>query len=158
MSTTVERDARFDAFIKRLQETKRTEVFIGLLGSGKAQAPHGDGTITQVDVGTWNEFGVEIDGVEHVPERSFLRATIDIKHKDITKRAATELQKAFLGKQSVGDAYERIGIAVVGMVQKRISDGIAPGNAEVTMQRKGSSTPLIDTGQLRSAVTYEVKS
>jgi hypothetical protein len=155
VTAKVEPNKKFQEFIERLIAIDRTQVFIGVLSSGKAQESHG--LATQVDVATWNEFGVTIDGVEHVPERSFLRATIDLKHAEITKRAATELGKVFTGKQSVTDAYERIGAAAVGIVQDRIAAGIAPDNDPATIERKGSSTPLIDTGQLRGSITYEVR-
>lgn len=182
MSARVEKDPKFAAFLDRLKEAKGTSVFIGVLGSGKAQEIHkppvrkrkgesdsghakraaakGGSTraITQVDIASWNEFGVTIGGVVHVPERSFLRGTIDRKHAEITKRAAKELPKAFAGKQSVAAAFERVGIATVGLIQDRIAEGIAPGNDAKTIERKGSSKPLIDSGQLRSSITYEVRS
>lgn len=153
-TTKVEADPKFKAFIKRLEESARTEVFVGVLGPNAA-ASHD--AVTNVDVATWNEFGVEIDGEEHVPERSFLRATIDIKNAEITKRLGAELGKAYAGKQSTHNAFDRTGLAVVGMVQQRIADGIPPGNADATIEKKGSNKPLIDTGQLRSSISHQVK-
>lgn len=160
MSARRERDVKFEAFLGRLKEMKRTEVFIGVLASGKANEIHeSDGTrpVTNVDVATWNEFGTEVDGEEHVPERSFLRSTIDVKAREMTKVAAAEFRVAVAGDQSVASAYDRIGAATVGMVQKRMEEGIGPANAPSTIKRKGSSKPLINKGQLRSAITHEVK-
>lgn len=172
MTTRVERDAKFEQFVAKLKDLGRVEVFIGVLASGDAQKPHhppsrptsdgGESPVrlsvpTQVDVATWNEFGVTIDGEEHVPERSFLRATIDLRHPQITSQAAKEFREVIIGKRSVRDAYERLGAFTVGLIQERISRGIAPENADSTKDRKGSSTPLVDTGQLRSAITHEVR-
>lgn len=177
MSATAEADPKFLAFLERLKSIDRTEVFIGVLSSGKAQMPHPEpvrqkegesgaahkkrakavassstSAVTQVDVATWMEFGAG-----DVEERSFLRDTINIKHAEITSRANKEIGKVAAGKQTAAVAYDRIGADVVGMVQKRIADGIAPGNDPATIAKKGSSTPLIDSGQLRSAITHEVK-
>ena len=63
-----------------------------------------------------------------------------------------------LGKQTPAAAYERIGQVVVGLVKKRIAEGIEPGNAPSTLEKKAPKTkPLIDSGQLRSSITHEVK-
>jgi hypothetical protein len=42
------------------------------------------------------------------------------------------------------------------IVQMRISQGIPPALAQATVDRKKSSVPLVDTGQLRSAITWQV--
>jgi hypothetical protein len=51
-----------------------------------------------------------------------------------------------------------IGMRVVGDIQDRISDGIPPPNSPITIARKGSSKPLIDSGQLRQSISFEVRS
>jgi len=51
----------------------------------------------------------------------------------------------------------RFGLRYVGLIQQRISSGIAPPNSPVTVARKGSATPLIDTGQLRSSIRSKVE-
>lgn len=66
--------------------------------------------------------------------------------------------QAFLhGDHSFYKELERVGLWAQGSIQQRISDGIPPPNAESTIRRKGSSTPLIDTGQLRTSIKYRVK-
>jgi hypothetical protein len=45
----------------------------------------------------------------------------------------------------------------VGVIKQRIANGIAPPNSPYTIARKGSSKPLIDTGQLRNSITYQVE-
>lgn len=156
MSVIREDDPKWQSFIGRMHELSRSSVNVGVLGSGKANDSHGDG-VSVVDVATWNEFGVIVNGKVHIPERPFLRGTIDKKHRQITQFAQTEILGVAAGKKSPDDAYERVGLFTVSAVQERIADGIPPVNADSTIERKGSDKPLIDTGQLRSSITHEVK-
>lgn len=55
-------------------------------------------------------------------------------------------------------ALEKVGVAAVGKVQKYMTDLKNPPNAPSTIRKKGSSNPLIDSGALRSSVTYKVTS
>jgi hypothetical protein len=61
------------------------------------------------------------------------------------------------GKRTSDQVLEILGQRAVGQIQERIASGIAPANAPSTVAKKGSSTPLIDTGVLRSSITYQVK-
>lgn len=134
----------------------KPHVAVGLMGT-KAAATRGDETtrdgepLTNAELGLDHEFGLG------VPERSFVRDTIDIKLRDITKTAAG-LQRAVLrGALTTRNALDLLGLFVKGEIQQRIADGIPPANAPETIRRKGSSTPLIDTGQLRGAIDHEVR-
>jgi hypothetical protein len=134
-------------------------VVIGVLGSAGSKTHEGDteglstSAPTVVDLATWHEFGIP----GRLPERSFLRATIEQRKPDIIKRVSSEAKAVLSGSRSGLDAWERVGLAVVGMVQERIAAGIPPALHPITVERKGSDTPLIDTGQLRSSITHEVR-
>ena len=58
---------------------------------------------------------------------------------------------------SAEDELEKMGIAGVNACKKYITDGthLAP-NSPVTIARKGSSIPLIDTGALLNSITYRI--
>lgn len=45
----------------------------------------------------------------------------------------------------------------LGHIKQAISDGLPPPNTESTIQRKGSSKPLIDTGELRNSLQSLVR-
>ena len=66
------------------------------------------------------------------------------------------MQSVIAGKRTKDEVLELLGQQCVGQIQERISEGIDPPNAPSTIRQKGSSTPLIDTGALRSAVNYRV--
>jgi hypothetical protein len=97
-------------------------------------------------------------GGGHVPARSFIRATIDEKRAEIHAEQIKAARAVIAGKVTPEVALQRLGAFVVGLVQARIAAGIAPPLAASTLRRKGrKSTPLILTGQLRSAITYAVQ-
>ena len=128
---------------------KSTELRVEILDKGDDKA-EGSDDLTVADVAMFNEFGLG------VPERSFIRAWYDEQLEE-NKAKFRKLQAAVLRDELTQEqAFKQLGLVFVGDIQRRISNGIPPANAESTIARKGSSTPLINTGQLRSAVASEV--
>ena len=107
--------------------------------------------VTVADVAAFNEFGLG------VPERSFIRAWFDGATEE--NRAALQhgMIMALKGEKTIEQVLELIGLRFVGKMQQRISNGISPANAPSTIKQKGSSKPLVDTGQMRQAITYLVR-
>lgn len=121
---------------------------VGVLGQNAARE-EGEG-VTVAMVAEWAEYGIG------QPERSWLRGWIDEAGPEIERRMAAETRAVLAGTRTQAQAHARLGAWAVGEIQLRISRGIAPENAQSTIDRKGSSTPLIDTGQLRSSITSRV--
>lgn len=96
-------------------------------------------------------------GAGPVPARSFIRATLDEGRSEILKLQVHLAQQVLLGKLTPDEALGQLGAKVAGWMRQRIADGIAPPLAAATIKRKGSSVPLINTGQLRSALTWAVQ-
>lgn len=130
---------------------KPLALVVGVQGQDAAK-PHESGEgITVGDVATWNELGLG------VPERSFLRDWAD-QHKEEIKEDLRKVQRKVLeGKLTPEQGLQLLGVKYRGQIQTRIANGIPPANAESTIQRKGSSVPLIDTGQLRAAISYIIE-
>lgn len=150
MSATVtDTDKGLRKLFKRLAGT-RGKVAIGVLGNvaGKAH-----GATTLYDVAAANEFGTS-----RIPARSFLRDTLDLNEAKV--RAFCSKQAALVLKGTITNeiALEKVGLFVQGLIQSRIAAGIAPANEPATIKAKGSSKPLIDSGQLRGSISYEVRS
>lgn len=124
-------------------------VDVGSIGP-RAAAEHGDDGVSVAQILEWAEFGIG------QPMRSWLRAWIDENQEGIRAVQRTEYAKVLRGAQTKDQALARIGLWIVGQIQARIAAGIAPANAESTIRQKGSSTPLIDTGQARSSITSRV--
>jgi hypothetical protein len=54
-------------------------------------------------------------------------------------------------------ALDLLGAEIAGELQQSIADFTSPGLAPITIKRKGSTKPLIDTGQMLNAVKHEVE-
>lgn len=92
-----------------------------------------------------------------IPERSFIRSTIDEnaqKYRELAKKLALLIVD---GKLTAERALELFGERVVADIKLHIQRGIDPPLAAETVRRKGSSKPLIDTAQMINAITYQVE-
>ena len=123
------------------------------VGIHERQGAAAHGKKKLIDIANINEFGTD-DG--HVPARSFIRAWFDEAEPKLRTELIGLMRSVLAGKKTKAEILNILGQAAVGQVQERISNQIPPPNAEETIKRKGSSTPLIDSGALRSAVTYAV--
>lgn len=92
------------------------------------------------------EFGIE------QPMRSWLRAWFDENQSQIESQLAAQMRLAFKRGETFEWAAERVALWLQADIQKRVTQGIDPPNHPLTVAKKGSSTPLIDSGLLRSAI------
>lgn len=136
--------------IKKLfSRLEKGTVDVGILaGEGK----HEDSELTVAQVGFYNEFGTST-----IPERSFIRSTIEGDRKDIKKVAKAQYKKVLNGKTTVEDGLGILGAFTAGLIQEKFTNNNWPSNSSATIAIKGSSTPLIDSGQLRQSISYQVK-
>ena len=99
-----------------------------------------------------NEYGTD-DG--RIPERPFFRqALLRIRDgvSDLIKESI-DTQAGVVDEQLA----DKIGSMVAGAIQKRISDLRTPPNAPSTLAKKAPKTnPLINTGTMRTAVTWSI--
>jgi len=124
----------------------RGNVQIGLIDAGK----HKDGDETVASIGFKHEFGVG------VPERSFLRATRKAKQTDITGMTRKLVKAILNGDMEEAKALGLLGQFTADLVKQRIVALKRPPNVTATILAKGSSNPLIDTGQMKNSITYKV--
>jgi hypothetical protein len=120
----------------------------------KSDDPNDKSKLTNVEVATFHEFGGEGD---RPPERSFIRSTMDDKDAEFREFEKKQVGKLLDGKQTVEGALGLIGLKIQRAMQEKIRSKIPPPLAQSTIDRKGSSTPLIDTGQLIQSLTYVVE-
>lgn len=94
-----------------------------------------------------------------IPQRSFLRTPFDTKRKEMNKA----IEKQFIAV-SKGKKVE-IALGLIGVVATSISKGAFttlgygnwPGITAATARRKGSTQTMIDTGILRSSITWVIR-
>ena len=129
--------------------TKRVEDVRGLVMSVGVHAEAGGENIENAER---HEFGLG------VPQRSFIGAYADANQADVVKRMSAAVAAGLAGKGAgPRQNLEALALKCAGEVQAMIAGGIAPPNAPSTIAKKGSSTPLIDTGQLRPSITGKVE-
>ena len=91
-----------------------------------------------------------------IPPRPFLLNAMRehrSKYLAAMKAAAPQIIRGSMSLQAV---TARLGAMAQGDVQQEITNLKTPPNSPVTIRLKGSSNPLIDTGEMRSKVTWKV--
>lgn len=92
-----------------------------------------------------------------IPERPFLRNAIrnnSPKYKAMMRQQAAPI---LLGQLTTDQALAQLGIIAAGDIQQEITSLHSPPNSPLTIKLKGSSNPLIDTGEMRGAVTWKIE-
>ena len=91
-----------------------------------------------------------------IPERSFIRAGFEYAREDLEKLVDKALPLVLTLKLQPNEFYKLLGEMAVGRIHKYIQDLSSPPNSAMTIKRKKSSHPLIDTGRLTQSITYKV--
>lgn len=134
----------------RIRKLGDFHVKVGVLDSNQ---PHG--LISMAELAAIHEFGAP---AANIPERSFIRRTFT------EEEGKAELRKITFGlaqnivndKMSLTQALEALGVWGANAVRRRVKMGLWPPLRPQTVKRKGSSAPLVDTGQLINSVTHKV--
>ncbi len=98
-----------------------------------------------------NEFGTK-DG--KIPSRPALRLAVENNSKKIAKLSATVYSKTLDKSITLEQALSILGEFVTDAMKKSITDLKTPPNSPRTIAAKGSSNPLIDTGQYRNSISH----
>lgn len=145
--------------LANMEKAKRLSVKVGLpageSATSKAYTNDGEGPApTVLDVGIWHEYGTT-----RVDQRSFLRGPLKAKEAEIEKTLETQFNLVLEQGMDVEKALGRVGLAArnisVGAFRSR-GYGVWKDISQATKDAKGSSGILIDTGLLRSSITWVV--
>ena len=105
-----------------------------------------------VEYATRNEFGDQ-----KVPERSFLRSTLDEDNRLFIRFIDKEKKEIVEGKRTRENALKRLGIFTEGRVKLKITRGPFKQNAPSTLRAKWPKTkPLINSGRMRGSIISKV--
>lgn len=129
-------------------------VRLGLFGEKASRSTGGE--VTNPELGAIHELGSATRGI---PPRSFLRMPLQARAGEIVRRASRGMDK-LLAEGNGKQVLENLGAAAMQAIMaafKSSGFGTWAPNRPATARRKGSSKPLIDTGALRRAVTWQVK-
>jgi hypothetical protein len=151
MSLTLkDTDRGYKALTNRVFGVAKSKPTINV-GVLDGDAPHGDDAISVLQIAIFNEFGTN-----NIPARSFIRAWFDENEAKLREDLVKLMQSVVQGTRTKEQILELLGQRCVAEIQERISAGIDPPNAASTVAKKGSSTPLVNEGLLRSAISYRV--
>lgn len=158
----IEQKSNTAQFRKALDGLLKREVLVGIPSSNAARDPEpGETTAaTNALIGYVMEYG---SPAKNIPARPFLHPGIANAKDDIAKHFKKAAQLALTGKaDEIGQELEKIGLIAQVSVQKKITDGpfepLKPATLAARVRRgRTGTTPLIDTGQLRRAITYVVR-
>lgn len=108
--------------------------------------------------GAWNNFGTKnAMGWELIPERPFMKFASDRIADWMRSDAYKEvLRDVARGRITPQQAITRIGAQAVAITSKTIADSaLYRPNSDITIARKGSTKPLINSGVLIQTVNYK---
>ena len=100
-----------------------------------------------------HEFGSPSQGI---PERPFLRVAVQRNRQKYVRLNRINLVKMLRGQATVEQALGQLGEMAKGDVQTEIRSGDFAPLKPATIKRKGSSRPLIDTGQMVQSIAWEL--
>lgn len=171
MAKVVDIDHGYSVITRNLEAFSGKSVEAGVFSS---VGTHGKTTLAEIAV--YNEYGCTIPvtakmrGYLHgqgihlkasttvirIPARPFMRQAADANAQkwgdDAERLAAMVIQG-----MSKDQALELLGVEMKGDIQAIFTTGSFAPNSSMTIQKKGSSRPLIDTGRLRSSIDFRIK-
>ena len=158
--TVIDRDLGYRRLMREPADMRDASVSVGIhadaedykageyVANGKKRTRQKPETVAEIAMS--HEFGLG------VPQRSFLRSTVDEHGDKYARIAENGLGKAIDGTGTVAGALDLVGVVVKGDVQVKIEEIREPAHSEATIAKKGSSNPLIDTGHMRQSIDYKV--
>lgn len=123
-----------------------------LVGVPKGAGVYEDG-LTIATIAAVNNFG-SADG--KIPPRPFLQPAINKGAPEYQRLAEVMIPKVLSGEMTMKVLLEQMGSLAEGHVKQEITDLNTPPNAQSTIDKKGSDSPLIDTGALRQSIRYVI--
>lgn len=168
MSVTIKSTNKIPELLKNLKKLGHKEIQVGLFGNDDSEL---------VMIGAVHEYGTEIKVTPKmrawfayngyplkqstekivIPERSFLRSGFDENINKIAKKIEDLLPSVLENEVDSKVFMDAIGLEFASLIQKKIRDLQTPPNSAMTVKKKGSSNPLIDTGRLVESIRYKVE-
>ena len=154
MGVTV-KDGVWRALLKRTADLHSVRARVGVLASKGGDVKHEGSDLTLVELAAIHEFGAP---AAHIPERSFIRSTFYVRRVNALRALCERLTKEVIsGHMPARRAVGLLGTWAATECRTTITEiDIPPPLADATVQAKGSSKPLVDTGQLLNAITWEL--
>ena len=149
--------------VKRNKKMDLEKVLRELRGPTKVKVgfPKGKADQDNINKAVWNEFGTE-GGASGggwggpIPERPFMRNAMRNNEHGLRSVIGMSSAKLLRGETDLDTVLKKLGIYFQGKMQSEIMALSTPPNSPTTIALKGSSNPLIDSGEMRQAVTWKI--
>ena len=141
--------------MQKLAAAEGVTVKVGVLAGKGGSRKHTDSNFSLIEIAAVHEFGAP---KANIPERSFIRRTFLMKRGE-TNKHLERLVNAIVKKDlPIATAFGALGTWAAAEVKKTMTVGphIPPPLKPRTVAAKGSSRPLIDTGQLANSINWEI--
>jgi len=168
MKVTIKDTNNIDKITRNLHQLGGKQIKVGLFGKDDSEL---------VMIGAVHEYGAEIPvtpkmrawfaangyplkketTVIKIPERSWLRSGYDENIDKIAKKIEKMVPDVIEGNVNPRLFMDAIGMEFAGLIQKKMRDLKDPPNSQMTIERKGSDNPLIDTGRLVGSIRHTVE-
>ena len=138
-------------FLERFREIGKPKVYIGVPASKNGMH---EGGINMATLLALHVLGAPSRGI---PQRDPLRPPLVANAQRYSDLLALGLKNALSDGTDPKLVYEKIGIVATNDVYDYFVSGSFKPLDQKTIDRKGSSKPLIDTEELRGSITYEIR-
>lgn len=139
------------ALVKSLHELIKNEVLVGV---PQDKARRQEGAMTNASLVYIHDNG---SPAQNIPARPFMRPGIKSAAERINLLMRQTANAALNGnREKVRQGLESVGLVAQNSIRSKINEGIPP---PLKHPRRGKTRnkPLIDTGQMRNAITYVVR-
>ncbi|MCL2829844.1 MAG: hypothetical protein FWD77_03780 [Betaproteobacteria bacterium] len=137
-------DGKYIEMLRKRLVDKGLRIKVGIPGDKQ----NGEGE-SLAEIGRRNEFGTRT-----TPERPFLRTSVRNNRQKYNALNRKNLKAVLEEKMTVAQALDVLGMTAAADMQSEIANGHFAPLKPATIKRKGSSKPLIDSGQMRQAITF----
>ena len=154
ITSTTTRDNGLLDRIRLISRRYTAKVSVGYFGNAMHRPSITSGSsssITMSGLAAIHELGLG------VPKRAFIEPSLKLNRKKYLKFVGKQITPVIRRTTTLNTTWNRLGIMAVADIQQYMVTASFTPLAASTIARKGSSKPLIDTGQLRQSITYRVK-
>ena len=136
--------------IARLKDIGKPQVLVGVPASTNPR----QGATNNATIAATHELGAPS---KNIPARPFLVPVVQGNSQKYVGLMAQGFKNALRDQEKIKRVYEKIGLVISNDVKDYIVSGNFVPLKQSTIDAKGSSKPLINTGELRNSITYEVR-
>lgn len=136
--------------IARLKDIGKPQVLVGVPSSKNAR----QGASNNATIAAVHELGAPS---KNIPARPFLVPVVQGDSQKYVELMAQGFRNALQDQEKIKQVYEKIGLVISNDVKAYIVSGNFVPLKQSTIDAKGSSKPLISTGELRNSISYEIR-